>query len=527
MRERFSPGDQDFRITREDTKEAEANFFGDIALDAGDLARAHPFGPEADDETTVMRRREVAQGTLDRLSRSPIAKPLLKMIAVLAGVGGFAFGAMREKGADKQQEETVLVETGEDYELRRLIYDELLDSGEVAFESEARHGRATWTPDEALEYDQIKSLSGKFEFLHKGNKDLVNAFKSPLGRLESYSTFFDLMSEEFVHTSLPFEFSKDAILDAQEVISKMNEREALALFQTFSADLAKKMGVRYARELAGAMIESLPPQHAIVKEIKEKGLLAPKVGEWFKSQKENFALFDQVMGRIEVYHQEGNSVVLLDVFPGNGGSAKGIAWEPGLPGHIATRTPDGSFTFDRTLEKKSPSWRNSWVGDSAELRWSDDTKTQVDYKDQDGTWRRLTGEDAEFVVYGTPQKPFREKKQSLLYREATNKMSDGTRRPPNAFKIDDALDKNGELRQTWGKNDFGPNTIRMKDQKGELMSVFFHSSPSDELRDLFLDSSHGCIHMKPDDVDSMASYLQRGSEIRISSIDATSIVAMK
>jgi hypothetical protein len=533
MREKPSQAPEEFRMpsTRERTRSAELSFFGDVALSSGDLERAHPFGPETADETTVKHRREVAHGIFDRLSRSRVTKPLLRMIAILTGVGGIAFGAMREKGGNEEpQEEITTQEAGEEYELRRIIYDELLDSGEVAFESEARHGRQSWTPDEAFEYGQFKSLLDKFEYLHKDNKDIMGALKSSRGRLENYGSLFDLMSEEYVHSSLPFEFSKDAVLDAAEVIPKIEEKEALELFRQFSSDLAKKMGLRYARELASGMVEALPQQHAVVKEIGEKGWLAPEVGEWLKGQKDNFVLFDQVTGRIEMYHREKDSVVLLDVFPGNGGPANGVAWEPGLPGHLATRTPDGSFTFDRALEKKSPSWRNSWVGNNAELRWSDEAHTNVDYKDQDGSWRRLTGSDAEFVVYGAPQKPFREKKGSVLYREASHKASDGTRTPPKEFQVADALEdvleKNGGLRETWGKNDFGPLTIRMKDQKGELMSVFFHSSPSDGAPDFFLDSSHGCIHMKPDDVDMLAHYLARGSEIRISSVDAMSIIAM-
>jgi hypothetical protein len=529
MRENFSPQEENagFKIKRESEPDAESSFFGELFLNESGLKGHHPFGPEVADASMIKQRREAAQGKLDKLRRSPITKPLFTMIALLAGVSGLAFGAMRERRVGEGGiEETTLQEKGEDYELKRLIYDDLLESGEVVFEREARYGRQSWTPEQAFEYTQIKSLFGKFEYLHKDNKEIVAAFTSPHGRLENYSALFDLMSQEFIHSSLPFEFSKDAILDAGEVFPKMQEDEALALFKTFSHELAKKMGLKHARDLAREMALTLPLRHAILKEVESSGLLSKQTEDWMLAQKENFAMFDQVNGRIEIYHREKEKVVLLDVFPGNGGPASGVAWEPGLPGHVTTRTPDGSFTFDRALEKKSPSWQNSWLSDTAELRWTDDTHGQVDYKDQDGKWRRLTGKDAEFVVYGAPQKPFLERGRSVLYREATRRMSDGKRLPPSEFTVEDALDENGELRTIWDRNDFGPNTIRMKDAKGELMSVFFHSSPTEESANVFLDTSHGCIHMKPEDIDVMAGYLKRGSEIRISSADAINVVAM-
>lgn len=190
-----------------------------------------------------------------------------------------------------------------------------------------------------------------------------------------------------------------------------------------------------------------------------------------------------------------------------------------MAAHIAVRTPDGNYSYDRSFEKKSPSWQFSWVTDTAPLRWTADKK-DVEYQDTDGKWRRLTGEYGEFMVYGAPQHPFLEEEKSSLYRSASQREQDGSWKRPVPFTVESALGPDGELRQTWDRNDFGSRSIQIRDESGQVMSIFFHSSPLDEKWGQFLDFSHGCIHMKPEDLEAMDGYLAKGSKMRISSESA-------
>ena len=263
------PEAMEWHKERSEKEKAELAFFGDFAFTTDAMERAHQLGPEADTEVTVKRRREKAQGVFDRLSRLPITKPLWKMMALLAGVGGIAFGAMSERKEVEvdPQEEVEPEDAGEEYELKRLVYDELLDRGEVALEREAREGRASWTPEVSLEYEQIRTLSGKFEYLHKENRSLIEAYRNPRGRLENFSVLFETISTEFARSSLPNQFAQEAISDAKEVLPGMSEKDALALYQSFQPVLAKRMGVRYARELAEGLVGVLPASHSISKEV--------------------------------------------------------------------------------------------------------------------------------------------------------------------------------------------------------------------------------------------------------------------
>ncbi|MBI4435376.1 L,D-transpeptidase [Candidatus Uhrbacteria bacterium] len=532
MRERQAYPDQsvgappptETQRSHEQREHEEEELSSSFWLETEDWERAHPMGPETDEVSVVRRRRKEAASILERLRQSPLAKPLLRMMSLLVGIGSIGYGSIRsrEQVPPAETEETAAEDPGVAYELQRLVYDDLLDRGEVRSSIEARFGREGWSQEERLEYRGIPNLEGQFEYLHKATPELVGSLRDPRGRLENFDTLFTMMSLEFEHTSLPYRFAKDVAREAGETLAGMDAPEALTLYKTLAASLGKQVGLARVREMASGILEALSANHPVVEQINKDGVLSADVDAWFKPSLENVAYFDQVNGRVEMYHKEGKKMVLLEAFPGNGGPASGVAWEPGLPGHVMSRTPDGEFTFDRTLEKKSPSWKFSWLADTAPLRWAEDGK-EVEYQDQDGKWRLLTGEDAEFVVYGAPQKPFREQKKSHLYRQASHEVVGRGVVPPLPFTAEDALDENGELRAIWDRNDFGPTSIRMKDARGELMSVFFHSSPGDEGSEAVLDTSHGCIHMKPDDIESMGKLLKRGSTIRISSVDEMTI----
>ncbi|NQV90173.1 L,D-transpeptidase [Candidatus Uhrbacteria bacterium] len=497
----------------------------DVDLDAWLVSsehyeRAYGMGPETESGADREVNRQKAKGVLQRLRQHPLTKPVFQFMTVVMGAGALGMGSIEKGSAGSDPEMDEIMEVSQDvgvqYELRKMLFEELLERDQVLDEREARQGREDWSQEEKIEYESIPSLDGKFEYLHKDDVELIQHYRSPEGRIKSFSAIVQTMKLEFSHTTLMREFTKTCVQDAPDVFAQMEPAEALALYQEFSQDLSKRVGILHVREMGALLMEKLPKDHPIQTQILHDGWMSDEVGEWFESSKENSALFDQANGVILLLHDVGDRKALLDTFPGNGGPPNGVAWERGMPGHVAVRTPDGRFGFDRVLEKKSVSWRNSWVADGAELRWANDKK-DVEYKDQDGKWRLLTGDKAEFVVYGAPSKPFVEKNKSKLYKYASQQLEDGTTQVPKPFTVQDALGPDGELRPIWDRNDFGPKTIRIKDAEGKLMSIFFHSSPTDEAPEAFLDFSHGCIHMKPADLEAMGGYLAKGSDIKISS----------
>lgn len=492
------------------------------AVPERDLENNHPFSPETDPPETVEQRRATAQGILQSLHEQPFSKKLFRFMSLLVGIGGIGYTTMRETpskaGEEMTEIEKSLKDSGVRYELKKILFEELLERNQVLSEVEARHGREAWSQEERLEYEQIPNLEGRFEYLHKDHPELIAAYRDPRTRIESYKGIIDLMGEEFRHSSLPRTFAQSCVDVAPEVFAQLASKDAGDLYKQFSEDLMRTRGIRLVRELAQKLSKTLPDGHPVVEQIQKDGWMGTEVAQWLKPSEKNSMLFDQLSGEIRVFHRSRGRNILLDVFPGNGGPPNGVAWERGMPAHVAVRTPDGNYAFDRVFEKKSPSWPMSWVADTAQLRWAQEGEN-VDYLDQDGKWRRLTGEDAEFVVYGAPQKPFQEKERSSLYKAASQQKRDGSMKYPIPFTAQDALGANGLLRNIWDMNEFGPQSIRITDQEGQIMSIYFHSNPNDEDPQVFLDYSHGCVHMKPDDLTSLAGYLKRGSKIRVSSFE--------
>lgn len=498
--------------------EIETAFFRGALIDQVQFEAEHPFGPDVESPSVREKKRLQAKTILQQIRESKWGKPLMGLMFALTGAGQFAFKEMDRGEGEPTKEETVEVATddpGVQYEMRRLVLEELEAKGQILVEQEGREGRRDWEKITSIAYQDFPTLKSKFEYLHEDELDIIAAYGDPRGRLDNYKTLHILMATEFRHSSLPYQFSEQCVEDAVSLIPSLPASEALEVYSAFAPELMETVGFRAVRELALGLAGTLSREHPVMQLIEKQAYLSDEVVNWLKPQKENSAFFDQVTGRVRIYHQIGSKMILLDTFPGNGGSADGVAWERGLPAHVAVRTPDGEFQFSRAFEKKSASWQYSWVTDTAPLRWTAD-KANVDYQDEDGKWRRLTGEDAEFTVMGAPQKPFKKKKKSSLYNAGTDRSGDNVKYP-EPFDLSDVVDERGELRAIWDLNDFGPRSIQIKDQTGKVMSIFFHSNPSDEGAQEFLDNSHGCIHMKPIDVDIMSNYLAKGSLIRISS----------
>ncbi|MBI5794390.1 L,D-transpeptidase [Candidatus Uhrbacteria bacterium] len=495
----------------------ERDFFRGLLIDTAGFERAHPFGLDVAPAAVKEKRRQQARSIFQKIRESKWGKPFMGLMGVFAGMGPLVFDRMEKHEAAPREEtvEVALDDPGVQYEMKRLVIEEFMKNGEMTVEQEGRFGRQDWDQLTQLAYQGFPSLESKFAYLHKDNPDIIAAFKDPRGRLDNYRQLFEMMSLEFRHSSLPFQFSEKCIEDATNVIPSLPATESLKVYDDFSQNLYRSVGFRAVREMASKLSEKLPPGHPVMQEIQKQILLSEESAGWLKSQKANSSSFDQVTGRVRVYHHVKAQMILLDTFPANGGPANGVAWERGLPAQVAVRTPDGEFRFSRSFEKKSASWQYSWVTDTAALRWTADHK-DVEYQDEDGAWRRLTGNDAEFTVLGAPEKPFKLKKKSALFNSATDRTGEEASYPM-PFAPSDVLDEKGELRATWDLNDFGPRSIQMKDKTGQAMPIFFHSSPHDEQPQEFLDNSHGCIHMKPMDIDMLSGYLAKDSSIRISS----------
>lgn len=87
--------------------------------------------------------------------------------------------------------------------------------------------------------------------------------------------------------------------------------------------------------------------------------------------------------------------------------------------------------------------------------------------------------------------------------------------------------------KTWVFNDFGHltcyfykdvNRNRKLDKNERIHAEFFHTTPDDEAatalgKAVRLSESHGCIHLKPTDIDTMVAkgYMKRGNVVRIHS----------
>lgn len=518
----FRSTENEHRISPRESNERRFLFLDDeYFLDRERLEEIYQFGPDADKSSQEEDRRK-ARTILERLRQHPLSRPFLGLMAFLFTGGGIRYVTTHEAKTSEDQESSevrdAVIDPKVEYQLKKLVLEELIQSGEVADEYEGREGRQSWDAVESMGYERIPRLSEKFEYLHHDNADLIEVYRDPRGRVENFEALFTLISNEFRHSNLPSEFTRQVVKDAIEIFPTIERDEALKMYSTLEPLVARAGGLREVRNLARGLVDVLPAEHPIARQISEKQWLHPEVEGWFVSSVDNSAVFDQVNGRIEIYHHLNEKAVLLDVFPGNGGSKDGVAWVRGMPAHVAVRTPDGEYSFDSAFAKKSASWKKSWVSDTAPLRWTTD-RNNVEYQDQDGKWRLLTGENAEFTGFGASQKPFKDKNKSSLYQAASQRQEDGTWKRPRPFQVDDALDENGELRKTWDLNDFGSKSISIRDSNGDPMTIFFHSSPKDENPEEYLEYSHGCVHMKPDDIEAMDGYLEKGSVIRISSVN--------
>ncbi|WP_443944863.1 hypothetical protein ACJVDH_18380 [Pedobacter sp. AW1-32] len=179
----------------------------------------------------------------------------------------------------------------------------------------------------------------------------------------------------------------------------------------------------------------------------------------------------------------------------------------GGDGHMKTSTRSGIYVI-HSIEKHVSYGRYAfWSG----LPWGTEMtlKGDVTMVKHRGTWQKLTGINSEFAKFKNRERELSQYlKQS--YFELYNK---------------------NEFPTSWVFNDFGHISVKyFKDANGNwkmdgkesIMSDFIHTTPVDEASTarqlpVTLSESHGCIHVKPHELDIMIGngYLKKGLRLEV------------
>jgi hypothetical protein len=164
-------------------------------------------------------------------------------------------------------------------------------------------------------------------------------------------------------------------------------------------------------------------------------------------------------------------------------------------GHTATRTPPGHYVLDRAEHHTTSGWPNSVVPWGARIREVDEV-VQFQVGDR---WIDASGSLGKVT------------EAYLLWYHRSN------RRITTAIASRYARQmfyKDGVLMSQWLLNDFGQSSWNLK-KNGARTAFFIHTTPEDEAmgsRPFELTQSHGCLHIRPSDRDTMVNkgYLAKG-----------------
>lgn len=465
-----------------------------------------------------------AEGFLTRLRRSPFVKPLWKICAGLLGAVAIGTAYAEHEQVVQETEQIPLRQAKEEVShemklreeqyavqaFREDLFAEFMHGQELTREEIGRNGEPTWTPDQANEYASIENLRGKFEYIHAHDARMHEVLQSPELFMRNYKLLADTAAQEFKHSNLLRDFGDEAIEHAVNIIPTMDIATGTHLFNQLSKDLYESIGARSVHDLMVMLADVLPATHPLRAQFEKSALLKPGNESLFGGHRDNLATFDQSAGVIRIYRKHNDTLVKLDTFPANGGKPDAVPYGSGGGTHEYVRTPDGWFRMGEVVHKKTPNWQAGWVAENAPLRWSGDKK-EIEYQDTDGSWNTLTGPDAQF--FGS--KPFRQGERSWLYQAAW--VPENGR--PEPFSVEKILAANhGILPDRYAWNPFGPQALEMRDAKTkQIMSTYLHSGPEDRDPWKFLDTSHGCIHLKPEAVAAMATYLTRDALFVITS----------
>lgn len=213
---------------------------------------------------------------------------------------------------------------------------------------------------------------------------------------------------------------------------------------------------------------------------------------------------------------------LLEVDARGGLSKETIARNPDKAASQHTPTRAGRFTI-LTVEKHTSGGR--WLFST--IPWGTPMKMASDavYINKNGTWKKLSELNPQWletIKFNYPKKEWELQLKKVIQRYYDRMASSYGAAQPTS----------------WVFNDFGHISVKYfrdnnndgiyQKNKDELMSDFIHTTPPDEAAtalgnrqrspvNINLAYSHGCIHVKPNDIDRLISmgYVRKGIIIEI------------
>lgn len=199
-----------------------------------------------------------------------------------------------------------------------------------------------------------------------------------------------------------------------------------------------------------------------------------------------------------------NTLLKIREFDAHGGPSN---VKMGGDGHAQTATTVGRFVIKSIEKHVSYGKYAAWSG----IAWGTDVKIEggiVKVK-LNGSWKKLTDVNTQWGKHKNDQKG----------------VTDAV------LKYQRTLYPNSPIPTKWLFNDFGHvsvkyfkdvNNDRKMNGKEYVMGDFIHTTPTDEAatasRKIFqLAESHGCIHVRPNDIDIMIGngYLKKGNTVEV------------
>lgn len=182
----------------------------------------------------------------------------------------------------------------------------------------------------------------------------------------------------------------------------------------------------------------------------------------------------------------------------------------------ATPTRVGRYIINYVGKHISPGRYQKWSGIpwGTPLRLSNKNVAEVFLR---GSWQNLTSVNGEWFMYQNKQDKV---VLEILKYYNTSVASGGLLGYPK-----------GKFPDKWVFNDFGHITVKyfkdlnnngIKDKNEPMMSDFIHTTPDNEAetalgKNVELYDSHGCIHIKPNDIDDLIArhFIQKGRIIEV------------
>jgi hypothetical protein len=178
-------------------------------------------------------------------------------------------------------------------------------------------------------------------------------------------------------------------------------------------------------------------------------------------------------------------------------------------GHTAGQTPAGNYTLGPRHHHVTKNWPNSCIPWGASIRRA--VNGEVEFDDGSG-WKPATGDGAPMNMAII--------RSNVLARLPVPPPEDIREAARQAFAARPS-DPNGPLVTIWRRNDFGIWAFNLRHQ-GKGTPYYIHTTPEDERdaangRAFSLAQSHGCIHIRPNDRDTMMEegYLDAGIHIEV------------